>query len=79
MEWKLADAKNRLSELVNRALSDGPQFIRRRHDRFVVVSESEYRRITGSRSTLKRVILEGPDLEGLDLGRDESPMRDAGL
>ena len=24
MEWRLADAKNRFSELVNRALSEGP-------------------------------------------------------
>ena len=25
MEWQLAEAKNRFSEVVNRALSEGPQ------------------------------------------------------
>lgn len=76
MQWKLADAKNRFSELVNRAASDGPQFIRRRKDTFVLVSEREYRKLTGDRPSLKKLILEGPDLEGVDLSRDPSPMRD---
>lgn len=79
MEWRLADAKNRFSELVSRVISEGPQFIRRRGDTFVVVSEQEYRRLTGEQRTLKKLILEGPDLEGVDLARDASPMRDTEL
>lgn len=34
--WNLADAKNRFSEVVNLALTEGPQFIRRRADEVVV-------------------------------------------
>ncbi|MCA9310106.1 MAG: type II toxin-antitoxin system Phd/YefM family antitoxin [Phycisphaerales bacterium] len=79
MEWKLAGAKSRLSELVNRVLTEGPQFIRRRNDAVVVVSERDYRRWTGAQPTLKALILEGPSLEGLDVGRDASPMRDVEL
>ena len=32
MEWQLADAKNRFSELVNQALRVGPQRVRRRNE-----------------------------------------------
>jgi len=79
MEWKLADAKNRLSQLVNRVLAEGPQIIRRRKDAVIVLSERRYRELTGDRRTLKDVLLSGPDLEGVDLGRDPSPMRDVAL
>jgi len=79
MEWKLSDAKNRLSELVNRVITDGPQLIRRRNDAFVVVSEAQYRQLVGERPSLKRLLLDAPDLSGIDLERDGSPMRDAGL
>lgn len=48
-EWLLADAKNKLSELVNYALHT-PQFIRRRGDRVVVLSQAEYERLTEKRS-----------------------------
>ena len=79
MEWKLSDAKNKLSELVNRASSKGPQVILRRSERFVVVTEREYRRLTGERPTLKTVLLDGPDLDGVELERDRTPGRDIEL
>ncbi len=79
MEWKLAEAKNRLSELINRVASEGAQLIRRRNDAFVVVSEREYRELTGACPTLKQLLLNGPDLDGVDVNRDASPMRDVEL
>jgi len=39
MEGRLADAKNRFSEFVARALSEGPQRVRRHKDALVVVAE----------------------------------------
>ena len=75
MEWRLGDAKRRFSELVRRALADGPQFVRRRHDAVVVLSEREYRELAGERSSLKRLLLDEPDLSQLDLERDGSPLR----
>jgi antitoxin Phd len=79
MDWQLADAKNRLSEVVNRALTEGPQRIKRRGDRVVVLSEEDYDRLTGNRPTLVQFLLDGPDLSDLNFTRDESPMRDVEL
>ncbi|MDI3341784.1 MAG: type II toxin-antitoxin system prevent-host-death family antitoxin [Sphaerobacter sp.] len=76
MDWQLADAKNRFSELVTRALTEGPQRVRRRGEAVVVVAEVEYQRLTGERMSLKDAILNGPDLSDLDLTRDASPMRE---
>lgn len=80
MEWQLADAKNRLSEVVNRALAEGPQFVRRRNDAVVIVSCREYEKLTGKRLGFKEFLTaKGPSLEGVDLTRDRSPMRDLKL
>ncbi len=76
MNWQLADAKNRFSELVTQALTIGPQRVRRRDEVVVVLSEAEYQRLTGERVSLKDAILRGPDLSDLDLRRDASPMRE---
>jgi antitoxin Phd len=79
MSWQLAEAKNKLSEVFNRALTDGPQRIRRRGEVVWVVSETDYQRLTGKRVTFKEFLLNGPDLSALDLTRDPSPMRDVEL
>lgn len=76
MTWQLAEAKNKLSEVVTRALTVGPQRIRRRDQVVVVLSEAEYQRLTGERQTFKDYLLTGPDLSDLDLTRDASPMRE---
>ena len=45
--WKLEDAKNRFSELVRRALANGPQRVTRGgRDAVIVVAEREYERLT---------------------------------
>lgn len=79
MEWKLADAKNRFSELVTMALHDGVQRVRRRDQVVVVLSEPEYERLTGVRTRFKDFLLAAPDLSGVDLTRDTSAMRDIPL
>lgn len=79
MTWNLAEAKNRLSEVVNRALTEGPQTITRRKDAVVVISAEEYAELTGGRRSFKDFLLNGPSLEGLDLERDKTPMRDVEL
>ncbi|MEK7407318.1 MAG: type II toxin-antitoxin system prevent-host-death family antitoxin [Acidobacteriota bacterium] len=77
MEWRLADAKNRFSELVNRALAEGPQFVRRRRDAVVIVAQRDYEKLTGKRPGFKEFLTgKAPSLEGLDLTRDRSLMRD---
>ncbi len=79
MEWRLADAKNKFSELVSRALAEGPQVVRRHRDCVVVLAEREYERLTGRQRDFKTFLMSGPSLEGVDLARDRAAMRDAGL
>jgi antitoxin Phd len=79
VNWNLADAKNKLSEVVNLALSEGPQTITRRKDAVVVISAAEYEELVGKRQSFKDFLMSGPSFEGLDLGRDKSPMRDVEL
>ena len=43
----LADAKNRLTEVVNRALAGGPRPITRRNDTVIVVSAAEFAELKG--------------------------------
>jgi antitoxin Phd len=78
-EWKLADAKNRFSELVDLALGEGPQRISRRKDTVVVLSLADYEKLVKKAPTLKDFLLRGPSLEGLDLQRDQTPARDVRL
>ena len=79
MTWNLADAKNRLSEVVNLALSQGPQTITRRKDAVVVISAETYAELTGKKLDFKEYLLQGAGLDELDLTRDRSPMRDVDL
>lgn len=79
MTWNLADAKNRLSEVVNLALTKGPQTITRRKDTVVVLSAERYAELTGKKLDFKEYLLRGVGLDELDLTRDQGPMRDVEL
>jgi prevent-host-death family protein len=70
MEWKLADAKNRFSELVNTVLTQGPQRVSRRKDVVVVIAAEEYEKLCGKRLSFKDYLLKGESFKGLDLDRD---------
>lgn len=75
----MAEAKNKFSELINKALIEGPQKVTRRQDAVVVINESEYKKLTGEAQSLNDFLLSGPKFDGLDLTRDQSPMRDVKL
>lgn len=79
MEWRLAEAKNRLSELVTKATTEGPQTIRRHNSAVVVISENEYRALIGDRPSLVEFLMKGPSLDGVIPPRDRSPMRNVEL
>lgn len=79
MDWKLAEAKNKFSELVRRALEEGPQRVTRRKDAVVVLSETDYERLTGQRPSFRDYLIGAPSLEDVDLRRDRSPMREVDL
>jgi antitoxin Phd len=79
MDWQVAEAKNKFSELMNRTLTEGPQRVRGRKGAIIMVAEEEYERVTGVRPDFKDYLMNGPGFDGLDLTRDPSPGRDLPL
>jgi prevent-host-death family protein len=79
MEWQLADAKNKFSEVVTRALNEGPQRVHRRGQTVVILAEDEYDRLTGEKPGLLDYLLSGPSFDGLEIERDQALMRDVEL
>lgn len=76
--WSLADAKARLSEVVDRARSDGPQEITR-HGKpaAVVVSIDAWRALQVRREPLVAFLRRG--LREIDVERQSDPGRDVDL
>lgn len=76
MAWQLQTAKQKFSELVERALAEGPQIVTRRGREVVVVlGIDEYRRLRAGEPDFKRFLREGPDFEALELTRQNETGR----
>jgi len=75
--WQLQEAKNKFSEVVGEALSNGPQVITRRGVQAVIVlSYDEYRKLMGSQKKLSEFFRQSPLVGlGLDLAHDRSDAR----
>ncbi len=70
MIWQVQAAKQRFSELVERARREGPQVVTKHgKEAVVVVSAEDYRRLTGSRDNLVEFLRAAPDFDLLDLRR----------
>lgn len=77
--WQLQEAKNRLSEVIETAIQEGPQYITRRgKNAAVVVSSKEYERLKCGKRSLVEFLRAAP-LQGLDLARDKSLPREVEL
>ena len=77
--WQLQEAKNRFSEVVDRALRDGPQEVSRHGKKaVVVVSCDEFDRMTRGTDSLVEFLCKSP-LRGLDLERARDLPRDVAL
>jgi len=62
--WQVQDAKQRFSEVIRAASSEGPQVITRHgEDVAVVVAIEEYRRLTRPATDLAGVLLGGPKFD----------------
>lgn len=84
MDWPLQDAKNRFSEVVQRARREGPQTVTLRGERAaVVLSAADYDALTRDRPSLVDDLLSGPDwdyaIAAAINDRAKSPSRDAAL
>ena len=81
MNWQVQTAKQRFSELVERAVSDGPQIVTK-HGRptVAVVEIGEFRRLSGTTMNFKEFLLSGPDMSNLEIDeRVVDPPRDIGF
>jgi len=80
MEWQLAEAKNKFSEVFGKVFSEGPQRIKRKGEVVVLVTEKEFNRLYGNELDFKDFLMNtGPDFDVLNLKRDPSAMREVDL
>ena len=77
MAWQLQEAKQRFSEVVRRALEDGPQVVTRHgREAVVVVSAAEFATSRGGPARdFKRFLRSAPDLGRLRIARDRRRTR----
>jgi antitoxin Phd len=82
-DWAVAEAKNRFSELITKALTEGPQRVRRRDDAVVVISAAEYERLTPRKDFIEHLLafpgFGDEEIEREVLRRDPDPGRDIDL
>ncbi len=81
MKWPLQDAKKRFSEVVKRAVSEGPQTVTLRGRRAaVVLSVEDFDRLSAGEELIVDALLGGPDWDEAFandvVARDATPLRD---
>jgi prevent-host-death family protein len=65
--WQLQNAKNKFSEVVEKALNVGPQVVTRRGvETVIVMSVAEYRKLTRPKTSLVEFFKHSP-FHGLDI------------
>jgi antitoxin Phd len=74
--WQLQEAKNKFSEVVEEALSQGPQLITRRGvETVILLSYAEYRKLLASQKKLSEFFRQSPLADAnIDLDRDMSDL-----
>lgn len=77
--WTMQDAENRFGEIVDRAMKDGPQLVTRRgRDAVVVVSATEFRKMTQPTESLLEFMQLSPlyGAEDIEFVRDKGRTRE---
>jgi antitoxin Phd len=79
--WQLQEAKNKFSNLVDRAQDEGPQVVTRRgKEAVVVLSAEDYKKLTKPKMDLFKFIQKSPLAgEDLEVLRDQMPPRDVSI
>jgi antitoxin Phd len=79
--WQLQEAKNRFSEVVDKAVDEGPQIVTRHGvEVVVVISIAHYRKLRGHRGSLVEFFAHSPLRNAkLDLSRDKDTGRSEGF
>jgi prevent-host-death family protein len=74
--WQVQDAKARLSEVIERARTEGPQTITRHGaERAVILSIEEYRALAAHRPDFKAYLLGGPKVDEFPIERSRDTGR----
>ena len=74
--WPMREARNRLSEVIERARTEGPQTITRHGaERVVVISIEDYRALVAYRPDFKAHLLGGPKVDDFTIERDRDTGR----
>jgi len=72
MSWQVQTAKQRFSELVERAVNDGPQIVTKHGREAVVVLDiREYRRLLGVPMDFKEFLMSMPPIDDLEIERSK--------
>jgi prevent-host-death family protein len=77
--WQLQEAKARFSELVQKAIDEGPQTVTRRGQPAVVVLSAEQFELMKKRQISLKELLAMVSLEELDLARNQDLPRETSL
>ncbi len=80
MTWQVQTAKQRFSELVERAVNEGPQIVTKHGREAVVVLDiREYRRLLGVPMDFKEFLMSMPPIDDLEIERSKDVGRDIDL
>jgi antitoxin Phd len=70
--WQVQEAKQRFSEVLRHAQSDGPQIITRHGEEIaVIIAATEFHKLTEEVPDFKEFLRSGPHWDDLDLSRPE--------
>lgn len=77
-QWQLQEAKNKFSEVVDKAINEGAQVITKRGvEVAIILSYTEYRQMIASKKKISEFFRESPLVEeDLDFSRDKSDVRE---
>jgi antitoxin Phd len=74
--WPVQEAKTRLSEVIERARTEGPQTITRHGaERAFVLSVEDYRALVAHKPDFKAHLLGGPKVDDFTIERDRDTSR----
>ena len=78
--WQVHEAKTRLSEVIERARTEGPQTITRHGaERAIVISIEDYRALVAHQPDFKAHLLGGPKVDDFSIDRDRDTGRSIDL
>ena len=78
--WSFTEAKRKLEEIYRLAETEGPQRITRRGaEPLILLTESEYKRLKSDEPNFIEYLMNGPNIDDLELPSRNWEMRDVNL